>query len=163
MKKYAPLLLLCLLPAAPALAVPSQFAAFVAAVADGNTIIVLNQEQQRGTIRLYGINCPEGGQAFGRRAREATAKVVFGKAVTARPMDTDRYGRTVAVVLMSDGKSLNEHLVREGLAWVYPQYCKQEDICAPLRKLEQAAKEQKKGLWADKAPVPPWEWKKHKP
>ena len=152
--------LLCLVLAVPALAAAPQFTAAVVAVADGDTIIVLTREKQQVKIRLYGIDCPEGGQAFGRRAREATAKAVFNQTVTVQPMDTDSYGRTVAVVIMPDGKSLNEHLVREGLAWVYPQHCIQEDICAPLRDLEKSIRASKRGLWVDKAPVPPWEWRK---
>ena len=56
---------------------------------------------------------------------------------------------------MPNGKSLNEHLVREGFARVFPQYCAQKDICAPLRKLEQGAGG-KKVLWEDKNPVPLW-------
>jgi len=59
---------------------------------------------------------------------------------------------------MPGGKSLNEHLIREGLAWVYQKYCTQEDICAPLIRLEKAAKEQKRGMWEDKAPVPQQDW-----
>ena len=146
-------LLLCLAFVAPSLAATEQFTALVTAVADGGTITVLTTSTMQQTkIRLYGIDCPEGGQAFGNRARQVTERAVAGKRVTVRPMDTDRYGRTVAVVLMPDGKTLNEHLVREGLAWVYPQ-CTQEDICTPLRKLENAAKGQKRGLWEDKGPV----------
>jgi len=80
---------------------------------------------------------------------------VHGKSVTVLPMDTDRYGRTVAVVLMPGGKSLNQHLVREGLAWVSQKYCTQDDICAPLRKLERSAKAEKRGMWADKTSAEP--------
>ena len=151
-------LLLCLILAVPAMAAP-HFTGHVISVADGDTITALTPDMQQIKIRLYGVDCPEHGQAFSRRAREATSKAVFDKIVTVWPMDTDSYGRTVAVVYMPDGKSLNAHLVRSGLAWVYPRHCKQADICEPLRKLEQTAKGQKKGLWADKNPVPPWEWR----
>ena len=153
-------LLLCLSLAAPALAATPHFSGTVTAVADGNTVTVLTPDKQQVKIRLYGIDCPESGQAFGNRARQATERAMHGKHVTVRPMDTDRYGRTVAVVTMPDGSTLNEHLVREGLAWVYPQHCRQEDICAPLRKIEQAVRISKRGLWVDKNPVPPWEWRK---
>ena len=153
-------LLLCLAIAAPALAATPHFTGTVTAIAGGDTITVLTSDMQQIKIRLYGIRCPESGQAFGSRARQATERAVHGKHVTVRPMDADRYGWTVAVVTMPDGASLNEHLIREGLAWVYPQFCTQEEICAPLRKIEQAVRMSKRGLWVDKNPVPPWEWRK---
>ena len=158
MRAAITVLLLCLL--ATLAFATLQFAGHVISVADGDTITVLTADKQQVKIRLYGIACPEGGQAFGNRAKQATSDAVFGKTVTIQPMDIDRYGRTAAVVYMPDGKSLNEHLVREGMAWVYTKYCKQEDICGQLRKLENTVKMGKRGLWTDKAPVPPWEWRK---
>ena len=134
----------------------------VVAVSDGDTITVLTPDKQQVKIRLYGIDCPEMKQAFGNRARQATKEFVGGKTVDIQPMDTDRYGRIVAVVSMPDGSTLNESLVSAGLAWVYPQYCKQKDICDSLRELEAAARTEKLGLWADKSPVEPWEWRKRK-
>ena len=49
-------------------------------------------------IRLWGIDCPEKGQDFGTKARQAASIVVFAKAVEIEPVTTDRYGRTVAFV-----------------------------------------------------------------
>jgi endonuclease YncB( thermonuclease family) len=34
----------------------------------------------------------------------------------------------------------------------------QESICAPLRKLEKAARAQKRGMWADRTSAAPREW-----
>ena len=147
-------------PAQEAAADLAQFTGTVIAIAEGDTITVLNADKQHVKIRLYGIDCPEIGQAFGNHAKQSTSDAVFGKRVTVQPTGTDRYGRMVAIVLMPDGNSLNEHLVRDGLAWVYPQFCIREEICAPLTKLEQAVKLSKRGLWIDKEPVPPWEWRR---
>jgi micrococcal nuclease len=63
-------------------------------------------------IRLYGIDCPERRQAFGTRAWQFTSSLAFGKEVTVKFRDRDRYGRTVADVLLPDGKSLNHELNR---------------------------------------------------
>jgi len=156
-------LLLCLAFAVPALAAPAQFTGLVIAVADGDTITVLTKDKQQVRIRLYGIDCPEIGQPFSARAKQTTSDAVFGKNVTVQPIETDRYDRTVAVVFMPGGRSLGAHLVREGLAWVCTEeYCTRKDICEPLRKLEQAARTAKQGLWINKAPEPPWEWRKRK-
>jgi len=37
-------------------------------------------------------------------------------------MDTDRYGRTVAVVTIGM-KTANEAMVAAGMAWVFEKYC----------------------------------------
>ena len=129
---------------------PSQFTGAVMGITDGDTLTVLTADKQQVKIRLYGISCPERGREYWDRAKKATSDAVFGKRVTVQPVDIDRYDRTVAVVLMPGGKSLNEHLVREGLAWVYPQNCTREDICAPLKKLESGAKTQGRGVWTEK-------------
>ena len=76
------------------------------------------------------------------------------------PIETDGDGRMAAIVgLDIPVESLNAMLVREGLAWVYTEYCKLPD-CERLKELEQAARAAGHGLWADKEPIPPWEWRK---
>ncbi len=62
-----------------------------------------NGEGER--IRLHGIDCPGNRQAFGKRAKQFTSTLVFGTTVTVQVMDRDRYGRTVGVVLLPDGRS----------------------------------------------------------
>ena len=145
--------------ASPALASDqAQFTAPVISVADGRTLTVLTRDKQQIKIRLYGIDCQERGREFWSHAKRSTSDAVLGKTVTVQPMDRDPDGRTVAVVRMPGGKSLNEHLVREGLAWVLQQDCTQENICALLRKMEKGAKAQKLGLWTDKTPAAPQGW-----
>ena len=160
MRSLPALLLLCLL-AVPALAT-SQSKGRVISVADGDTITVLIAGKQPIKVRLYGIDAPERGQPYGARAQQALSDAVFGKNVIVDPMDTDSSGLTVAIVYMPDGSSLLEHMVSAGFAWVYPQLCKREDICGPLRRLEAGARGMKRGLWADKIQFPPWEWRQGK-
>ena len=153
-------LILCLAIATPAPAADhEQFAAPVISVVDGVTLNVLTKDKQQRKIRLYGIDCQERGREFWSRAKQTTSDAVLGKTVTVQPMDTARDGRTTAVVYMSGGKSLNEQLVREGLAWVDQKSCTQEKLCAPLRNLEKAAKAQKRGVWTDKTPAATQGWK----
>lgn len=53
----------------------------VVRILDGDTIEILhNQHPER--IRLSGIGCPEKGRAYGTRAKQAAAEMVFGKEVT---------------------------------------------------------------------------------
>jgi endonuclease YncB( thermonuclease family) len=98
------LTLLVLLAASPARA---DYAARVVGISDGDTLTVLTAEEGQVTLRLYGIDAPETGQSFGSRAKQTASALAFGKVVTVRPRDTDRYGRTVAEVILPDCRSLN--------------------------------------------------------
>lgn len=130
------------------------FTGKVTAVTDGDSIKVLH-EKTEVTIRLEGIDCPELGQAFSQQAKKQTSKLSFGKMVTVQAKGKDRYGRTLADVILPDGRSLNQELVRSGYAWWYRKYSKDEG----LGKLEVEAREQKRGLWSDAQPVAPWDWR----
>jgi endonuclease YncB( thermonuclease family) len=127
----------------------------VVGIADGDTITVLrNREPVR--VRLNGIDAPEKAQPFATRAKEFTSSLAFGKVVTARVKDRDRYGRLVADVILPDGRNLNHELVRAGFAWWFRRYAPNDRALADL---EAEAREAKRGLWADPKPVPPWEWR----
>ena len=86
-------------------------------VAAGETMTVLKNGKSVEVL-LYGIDCPEEGQPFSKQAMQFTSKMVLGKVVEVHRMDTDRHGRTVAL-LSVDKSLLNEELVKAGLAWVY--------------------------------------------
>ena len=128
----------------------------VVSVADGDTITISENGTER-KIRLYGIDCPEGNQQFGQQATKFTSALVSGRKIGIKTMDTDRYGRTVAIVY-ADGVNLNEQIVAQGYGWVYRQYCK-ESFCQDWLQLESAAKAFRKGLWADTNPTTPWEYR----
>jgi endonuclease YncB( thermonuclease family) len=49
-------------------------------------------------VRLAGIDAPEMGQPFGRRAKEAMSTLVYGKLARLDCYKTDRYGRGVCNV-----------------------------------------------------------------
>ncbi len=126
-------------------------------VADGDTITVLNQNNESVKIRLAGIDTPEGSQIYGNQATQFTVSKVSGKRVRIFPETIDKYGRTVALVLIN-GENLNEQIVASGNGWVYRKYCT-ADYCNDWLKLEKAARDAQIGLWEDKNPQPPWEWR----
>lgn len=145
------LLFLIIIPTT-CLAWPAQ----VVSVSDGDTITVLRQGQQV-KIRLYGIDTPEKGQAFGQKATDITSALIAGRYVDIEKKDTDRYGRMVGLVKV-DGQNLNELIIQNGYAWVYTQYCK-ELFCSQWKQAEAEARQRKRGLWADPHAIPPWEWR----
>jgi micrococcal nuclease len=133
-----------------------EFSGKVVGVTDGDTIKVLRLGRQV-RVRLYGIDCPEKKQAFGNRAKRYTSDLVFAKTVTVKVKDIDRYQRIVGEVILPDGRNLNQELVRAGLAWWYQRYAKTD---RKLERLEQIARKNKRGLWADPDPLPPWDFRK---
>ena len=68
-------------------------------------------------------------------------------------------GRTIADVLLPDGTNINHTLVKEGWCWWYLKYTPNN---GELENLEKEAREAKKGLWVDPAPIPPWVYRKAK-
>lgn len=124
----------------------------VPACLDGDTIEVLHANRTE-RIRLYGTDCPEKGQAFGKRAKEATADLVFGKEIELKTHGKDKYGRTIADVLLPDGTTVNQQLVKDGWCWWYEKHAPKDRA---LEQSQQEAKEAKRGLWNDSDPVPPW-------
>ena len=130
----------------------------VVKVIDGDSLKV-QRDGEIHEIRLYGIDTPEYRQPYSNKAKQFTKRLAYRKIVTLQEKDVDRYGRIVAVV-MAQGKVVNRELVRKGLAWFYPRYCREQPLCKELRKLEERAKDDRRGLWRDESPVPPWDWKK---
>ncbi len=114
--RVAPGIVWLLLMALPILVHAEQFTGKVVGISDGDTISVL-REGKAAKVRVYGVDTPEKAQAFGTRAREFTAALVFQKDVTIVVHATDRYGRLVGEVLLPDGRSRSQELVTAGMAW----------------------------------------------
>ena len=131
----------------------------VISVADGDTITFLTSSGERQKIRLYGVDCPESRQAGGKDAAEFTSSLVLFSKVNVQVMDKDQYGRSVAIVTLDDGRVLNEELLKNGHAWLYTAYCKTAR-CTYWQGLEARARLEKAGLWRDKKPIPPWQWRR---
>jgi micrococcal nuclease len=130
-----------------------DFRGRVVRISDGDTIGVMHQGREE-KIRLHGIDAPERKQPFGIRAKLYSAGLAFEKDVTVKPRGTDRYGRTIADVILPDGRNLNREMLKAGFAWWFRRYAPYDE---ELKRLEAEAREAKRGLWADPEPVPPWE------
>ena len=89
--------------------------------------------------------------------------MVYLKEVTIDYEKQDRYGRTLAKVIV-DGQDANLEQVKRGMAWWYRAYKRnQTDVDRKLyEEAEDASKAGKMGLWADKQPVAPWEFRQEK-
>ena len=138
--------------AAPAFAV--QFTGEVTGVPQGDTLLV-KHEGKVHTIRLYGVLAPENSQPYAGQATAFMAKLALGQTVHVIPMGKSRQKQVSAEVLL-DGKSLNDQLVREGFAW----WNHKQTRGGRLQTLQAAARAERRGLWEDPDPIPPWDWKK---
>lgn len=106
-------------------------------------------------VRLINIDAPEKKQPFGRWSTSQLKTLVAGKQVTVSYSHKDRYGRIIGHVFTTNGTDASRFMVQSGAAWVYARYNTDKSLPA----LQREAQEQKRGLWADPNPVPPWEWR----
>ena len=134
----------------------ADFTGKVVAVSDGDTITVLRGSEQV-KVRLAEIDAPEKAQAFKQKSKQALAGLVHGKNVQVVEHGLDKYRRTLGSIYL-DGLDVNAEQVRQGMAWVFLRYSKN----AGFIQLQAEAREQRRGLWFDSEPVPPWEWRKQK-
>lgn len=125
----------------------------VVSVTDGDTIKVLENNKEY-KIRFSGIDAPEKSQDYGQKSKQFLSNLIFGKIVKVEIRDIDKYNRYVSDVYL-ENVWINSEMIKNGYAWHYKQYSKDQN----LAKLEDTAKEKKLGLWADKNPVAPWDYR----
>jgi len=127
----------------------------VVAITDGDTLRVRCGDDPVAIIRLAEIDAPEKAQAWGERSRQHLAELCHELRAEVRPQTRDRYGRTVARVSCA-GQDASAEQVRAGMAWAFTKYLTDPSI----KTAEAAARESRRGLWADPAPVAPWDWRR---
>ena len=120
-------------------------------VVDGDTLHL-----EDGTkVQIWGIDAPEKGQPYADKATAYLEKTSKGRKLTIKVKETDRYGRKVAEVAAGD-TDLGLFMVRSGMAW-------HDDYNAPdatnLAAAMKKAKKAKKGLWKEKNPVKPCDFR----
>lgn len=151
-------------PAAPSAPPPAKAGTVltgrIVAITDGDTLTLLTQAKGARTpvkLRLAGIDAPEARQPFGSAAKQRLSDLAYNKNVRAEVSGADRYGRQLAVLHV--GKlNVNAEMVASGYAWHFLRFSSD----ATLAALEKAARKSRRGLWADPAPVAPWDWREAK-
>ena len=138
----------------------------VVRVQDGDSLIVRPKgsffapwrPRREIRARLYGIDAPESDQQHGGEAREYLRRLVSGRNdLVLEPVDTDRYGRQVVILYYrraGGSRSINRMMVEQGMARWYSSYGGRE---LGLEKAEQEARRHRRGLWASRRQVAPWE------
>jgi endonuclease YncB( thermonuclease family) len=130
-------------------------------VSDGDTITVLDINNQKHKIRLKGIDAPESQQAFGDISTQSLSELVYDKEVLVTWDKKDKYYRILGKVIV-DGNDANYEQLTKGLAWYYKQY--EKDLSDEDKKryseAEEWARNYTEGLWADSNSIPPWEFRR---
>lgn len=127
-------------------------------VYDGDTITIL-VDGKKEKIRFFGIDAPEIKQNYGIESRDFVRSKVMDKKVKVKVTDTDRYGRKIGKIYYGNNRYLNLESVKTGNAWWYKYYAKKE---YDLKSGQEKAKKYRRGLWKEKNPVNPYEWRKSK-
>lgn len=128
------------------------FSGKVVSIHDGDTITVL-QDKRQIKVRLFGIDAPELKQPYGKKSKQFLANLIAGEVVEVDENGKDRYKRTIGTIYLG-GTDINAQMVANGCAWAYRKFSKK------YTPQESQAKKQGLGLWRDKEPALPWEWRK---
>jgi len=151
------LAMLFFLPAGAALA--ESFIAGSVIVLDGDTVLVWRETGGRPQkVRLADIDAPEKDQDFGDASKRSLMEMLSGLQVRVDPVAVDVYGRLVAR-LYTDGGSVNEELIRRGMAWEYSLQHRNREYL----RLQDDARQARRGLWAQRDPMAPSQWRKIHP
>lgn len=129
-------------------------------VLDGDTVIFREAGALDSIkIRLWGIDAPEKGQAFGAEATRKLARLIEHKSVLLRfrtearesAEGRDGYSRDLATIYRR-GRNINLEMVQGGYAWHYAYYAAEETALAEAQENARAAR---RGLWAEANPQEP--------
>ncbi len=126
---------------------------------DGDTIYVVDRFGHKITVQLNGIDAPNIAAPLGIEAKQFTSDLILNKTLKIRIVDIDPRKRQVAIVYVNETETLQEHIIKNGFASVFPEYCKDEILCPKLYKLESKAAEQKLGVWALDEYIRPWDFR----
>ena len=146
-------------------------------VIDGDTLRLADETDSKGRVHtgavlgIRGIAAPALDQPFGKQAHERLKELIEGKAIIRNGPTPRAYRERNAWFFRTEkGESLALLMISEGLAWTVEaeledKHRKPTDVKKVVPeteawlKAEREAREAKRGLWADKDPVRPWEWR----
>lgn len=131
-------------------------------IASGDTITILDASGVEYKIRLSGIDAPEKQQPFGQESKKSLADLVYGKEVTVNWIKRDYHKRVVGKVMLNK-TDVNLEQVKRGMAWVFKHFVNDpySQDQADYMDAQELAEERRLGLWTQKDPIPPWEFRRH--
>ena len=127
---------------------------------DGDTCTTDKGEK----IRLACIDAPELKQPFGKASRDHLRGIIKDRPVKIDRINTDRFGRTIAILYISDGgkwqavQSLQAHA---GTVWAFDRFKRNCPIWNSIDREFKIAQSKKIGLFADRQAIEPWIWRQN--
>ena len=134
-------------------AAPKSSETRVIKVHDGDTVTLTIDGRMRKT-RLIGIDAPEMSQRpWGRRAKEHLIGILdrSGWMVTVETDEVkqDKYDRPLVYLRTKDGGLINEQMAMDGYAVKFT-IKPNEKYANLIKRAEQSARQEKKGIWGEK-------------
>jgi len=135
-------------------------------ISDGDTITA-ECDGQVLKIRFCGIDAPEKKQPLGQESKALMTKLIEGRDLIIRPLEKDRYDRTVAEVEAKTDRTdangavydlTNAEMVKAGMAYHYAQYSKNCPNRDRIIDAEKFAKDKKIGVWSG-SHQKPWDYR----
>jgi endonuclease YncB( thermonuclease family) len=131
----------------------------VAEVRDGQSIVVINGGRKL-TVFLEGVDAPELKQEFGDVAQQHLASLILDKGVE---IDFDQLqGDHVVGRVFCNQVDIGLQVIRDGAAWYDKTSADSltEGERGVYVEAEQAARNERRGIWENGSPMPPWEWRR---
>ena len=125
-------------------------------ITDGDTFTLLVNGNEQVKIRIDGIDAPEKKQAFGNRAKEYLSGMIWEQELTVNVTKKDKWKRSIGKVSTPEIQDVGLEMIKAGCAWQYREYTND----ASYAEAERLARESKKGLWLDKNPIRPQDFRK---
>lgn len=140
--------------------IPPPFEGRVERLFDGDTFTVVSAaDKERVKVRLYGIDAPDMRQPHYQQALSLLRDQASLQQVKVYPAGYDKECLVAEVILLEKKQRLSEVMVRNGYAWAYRAHCKDP----ALDQAQELARQEGRGIWAESAPEPPWEWRERQP
>lgn len=132
-------------------------------VSDGDSAKVRLRDGQKVDVRFFGVDTPESEwkgkwkeQAHSKKAKGFTKWLIHKKEVTIDFNGESTYGRCVGDIFLN-AKSVSKTIIKNGHGWWNKQYAPKR---LDLMEAQSVARLQGLGLWVDKNPTPPWEYRR---
>lgn len=128
-------------------------------VADGENISVLSQGHLV-KVQLIAVTAPEKNQSYAGIARQHLADLILNKYVVVR-YSALRDGYIVGQVLL-ESMDVGAQMLRDGVGWYNKS---DETLLGELERQiyqgsQEAARNERRGLWQEDSPVSPWDYRK---